>query len=59
MADDASKPLPYSLDFVSRLHTAVETGRLSLRKAADIVGVGLAGFEKLCRLYGRTLSYEV
>lgn len=59
VADDAPKPLPFSLDFVSRLHTAVETGRLSLRKAADIVDVGLAGFEKLCRLYGRSLSYEV
>ena len=52
-------PQLFSLEFVTRIHAAVESGRLSLRKAAFVLGMGLADFADLCQAYGRPLSYEV
>ena len=54
-------PAPQLLrsEFVARIHAAVESGRLSLRKAASVLGMGLADFVDLCQAYGRPLFYEV
>jgi len=57
--DEGPKPQLFSREFVSHVHAAVESGRLSLRKAASILGMGLADFADLCRTYGRPLSYDV
>jgi transcriptional regulator with XRE-family HTH domain len=54
-------PIPplFSAEFVSRVHTAVETGRLSLRRAARLLDMELFEFSTLCATYGLPLSYEV
>ncbi|HEX6750829.1 MAG TPA: helix-turn-helix transcriptional regulator [Longimicrobium sp.] len=54
-------PLPplFSREFISRVHTAVEAGRLSLRRAARLLDIDVADFAEICRSYGLSLSYEV
>ncbi len=56
LADEIPPPL-FSADFVRRVHTAVESGRLSLRRAAKLLGLSVSGFSDLCRQYGLPLSY--
>lgn len=53
------KPPLFNVEFVRRLHDAVEEGVLSLRKAAQILRTDTAGFAELCRSYGRQLTYDV
>lgn len=53
------EPLLFNATFVERVHTAVESGTISVRKACGILGLGMADFSALCRSYGRPLSYEV
>ncbi|HVG45031.1 MAG TPA: XRE family transcriptional regulator [Longimicrobium sp.] len=57
----AREPLPrlFSAEFVTRVHAAVEAGRLSLRRAARLLDLDPAGFADLCRSYGLVLSYSV
>lgn len=50
-------PSLFSAEFVARMHEAVETGRLSLRRAAALLGFPLSAFADLCLSYGRPLSY--
>jgi len=57
--DSGAKPQLFNVALVHRIHTAVESGRLSLRKASRILGLDAAGFAALCSAYGRQLSYEV
>jgi XRE family transcriptional regulator, fatty acid utilization regulator len=57
LADEAPPPL-FSADFVPRIHAAVESGRLSLRRAAKLLGLSLSDFADLCRQYGLLLSYD-
>jgi Zn-dependent peptidase ImmA (M78 family)/DNA-binding XRE family transcriptional regulator len=57
--EDTPIPPLFSLEFVRQFHTAVESGRISLRKASSILGLSVVGFGELCRIYGRSLSYEV
>ena len=52
-------PLLFSAPFIERVHEAVESGRLSLRRAAGLLGLPLDAFADLCRSYGRPLSYDV
>jgi XRE family transcriptional regulator, fatty acid utilization regulator len=52
-------PLLFSAAFIERVHEAVESGRLSLRRAAGLLGLTLEAFADLCRSYGRPLSYDV
>ena len=42
----------------ARVHEAVEAGRLSLRRAASLLGLSIHAFADLCRSYGRALSYD-
>jgi transcriptional regulator with XRE-family HTH domain/Zn-dependent peptidase ImmA (M78 family) len=53
------KPPLFNVEFVRRLHSAVEDGVLSLRKATQILATDTAGFAELCRSYGRQLTYDV
>ena len=52
-------PLLFSAPFIERVHDAVESGRLSLRRAAGLLGLSLEALADLCRSYGRPLSYDV
>ncbi len=52
-------PLPFNRPFVGRVYHAVEDGRLSLRKAVDLLGLGVDAFSRLCGAYNLELSYEV
>lgn len=52
------KPLLFSPAFVGRVHDAVEAGRLSVRRAAGLLGLSLTAFADVCRSYGRPLSYD-
>lgn len=58
-AAQAPAPPRFSPDFVDRIHDAVEGGRLSLGKAARLLGVTPSEFSDLCDTYGHTLSYEI
>lgn len=55
----APQPSLFSTAFVARVHEAVEGGRLSLRRAAGLLGLSLNDFADVCRSYGRPLSYDV
>ncbi len=54
----AAIPSLFSAEFVARVHEAVEAGRLSLRRAAALIGLSSSDFADLCRSYGRPLSYD-
>jgi XRE family transcriptional regulator, fatty acid utilization regulator len=51
-------PLLFSSAFVERVYEAVEAGRLSLRRAASLLGLSLNAFANVCSSYGRPLSYD-
>jgi Zn-dependent peptidase ImmA (M78 family)/DNA-binding XRE family transcriptional regulator len=55
---NGAPPPLFSARFVERVHSAVESGRLSLRKAAGLLELSLAEFSELCRTYGRPLSFD-
>jgi len=60
-AQQAARPvLPrlFNTAFVNRLHSAVEAGRLSLGRAATLLGLSMGEFAALCREHGRSLSYD-
>lgn len=52
-------PLLFSRRFVERVASAVEDGRLSLRRAAGLLGLTLAELADLCAAHGYPLSYEI
>lgn len=56
---DGPIPLLFNVTLVERVHTAIESGVLSLRKACRILGLSASDLGALCRSYGRPLSYEV
>jgi Zn-dependent peptidase ImmA (M78 family)/transcriptional regulator with XRE-family HTH domain len=57
----ARQPPPplFSRPFVERVSTAVEAGRLSLRRAAGLLDLSAAQLVELCADHGHPLSYEV
>jgi len=55
----SARPPLFNARFVARVHDGVETGRLSLRRAAALLGLSLSEFADVCRSYGRPLSYDV
>jgi Zn-dependent peptidase ImmA (M78 family)/transcriptional regulator with XRE-family HTH domain len=59
--DERSEEVPrlFSEEFVARVHRAVEDGRLSLRRAASLLGTSLPQFAHVCGSYGLDLSYQV
>lgn len=52
-------PLLFSRPFVERVSAAVEGGRLSLRRAASLLGLTLAELADLCEAHGCPLSYDL
>lgn len=58
LLSDKTPPPPFNDEFVRRVHTAVEAGRISVRRAARILGLKLSEFSDLCSRYGLQLSYD-
>ncbi len=56
---DDEEPLLFNQPFVSMISEAVDSGILSLRRAAGILGLGLEEFAKLCVAYGSPLEYDL
>jgi transcriptional regulator with XRE-family HTH domain/Zn-dependent peptidase ImmA (M78 family) len=52
-------PLLFSRRFVERVSSAVEAGRLSLRRAASLLDLSLAELADLCAAHGYPLSYDL
>lgn len=53
------RPALFSRAFVARVAGAVETGRLSLRRAASLLDLSPLELGELCAGYGHPLSYEL
>lgn len=53
-----SVPPLFSKRFIHWLHDAVETGRLSVLRASEILGISLVQFAALCQDYKRPLAYD-
>jgi Zn-dependent peptidase ImmA (M78 family)/DNA-binding XRE family transcriptional regulator len=58
MAGSAVPPL-FSRRFVERVAGAVEAGRLSMRRAAGLLGLSLAELVDVCAAHGHPLSYQL
>lgn len=56
-ASPPPSPPPFNDEFVRTVHAAVDTGRLSLRRAAKLLGVGLGEFSVICQQYGLAVPY--
>lgn len=52
-------PPPFSRAFVARIAEGVDTGRLSVRRAASLLDLVPAELGALCAAYGHPLSYEL
>lgn len=52
-------PLLFSRTFISRVASAVDAGRLSLRRAAGLLGVTTGELGELCDAHGVPLSYDL
>lgn len=52
-------PLLFSRRFIERVSGAVEAGRLSLRRAAALLGLSLAELADVCAAHGCPLSYDL
>jgi Zn-dependent peptidase ImmA (M78 family)/DNA-binding XRE family transcriptional regulator len=52
-------PLLFSRRFVKRVADAVDAGRLSLRRAAGLLGLSMTELTGLCAAHGCRLSYEL
>jgi len=55
----SSTPKRFSLSFVKMLHEALENGRLSARKAAKAMGLGLGGLTELFVQYDLAAPFEL
>jgi transcriptional regulator with XRE-family HTH domain len=53
-----SLPRLFSEYFVERIQGAIESGRLSVRRAAALLGLALPDLAALCAAYGRPLTYS-
>ena len=47
-----SAPLPFSAEFMRRVDSALGSGRLSVRRTADILGLAVGDVARLLRAYG-------
>lgn len=52
-------PLLFSRPFIQRVSGAVEAGRLSLRRAASLLGLSVGELAELCAAHGCPLSYAL
>lgn len=56
---DVEVPLLFSRKFVALVSRAVNNGRLSLRRAAGLLGLQAAEFWELCSAHGHPLAYDL
>ena len=57
-ADAMSLPLAFSARFVLRIATALDAGRLSAKRAANLLALSLADLSELLQAYGVEPSFE-
>lgn len=55
----SSPPKRFSFFFVNMLHESLEKGRLSARKAAKVIGLGLGGLKELFVQYDFSAPFEL
>jgi Zn-dependent peptidase ImmA (M78 family)/transcriptional regulator with XRE-family HTH domain len=58
-AAGAGLPPLFSRRFIERVASAVEAGRLSMRRAAGLLGLSLAELADVCAAHGHPLSYQL
>lgn len=58
-AAGAGVPPLFSRRFIERVAGAVEAGRLSMRRAAGLLGLSLAELADVCAVHGHPLSYQL
>lgn len=51
-------PTLFSARFITTVHSAVESGHMSVRRAASLLQLSLTDFANLCESYERSLSYD-
>lgn len=56
---EQSTPKLFSQDFVSRLHTALSKGKLSVRRAASLFGLTIQDLADLFRNYGLRVPFDL
>lgn len=56
---EGERPLLFSERFIALVARAVDSGRLSLRRAAGLLGLPVADFADLCSAHGCRLSYDL
>lgn len=56
---EKAKPLLFSQPFIARVAEAVESGRLSLRRASTLLDLTPEDFAGLCAAHGHPLSYSL
>jgi Zn-dependent peptidase ImmA (M78 family)/transcriptional regulator with XRE-family HTH domain len=56
---EQSRPKPFSQDFVSRIHTALSKGKLSVRRAASLLGLTIQDLADLFRDYGLPVPFDL
>lgn len=57
--EERRPPLLFSRVFVQRIQSAIEEGRLSLRRGVELLDMSPEEFGELCRAYDVPLSYEL
>jgi hypothetical protein len=57
--EDRRPPLPFSRVFIQRIQSAIEEGRLSLRRAVELLDMSPEELGELCRAYDVPLSYQL
>ncbi|MBI2927011.1 MAG: ImmA/IrrE family metallo-endopeptidase [Verrucomicrobia bacterium] len=57
--DPAGRPNLYNADFVKRLHTVLQRGFLTARKAADLLDCDLDDLRGICAAYGHALPFAL
>ncbi|HWP56931.1 MAG TPA: XRE family transcriptional regulator [Candidatus Acidoferrales bacterium] len=53
------KPRPFSAEFVKRLHVALSAGKLSVRRAASLLGTTIDGLADLFRAYDFPVPFDL
>lgn len=56
---EQTTPKPFSQDFVSRLHTALSKGKLSVRRGTSLLGVTIQDLADLFRDYGLPVPFDL
>jgi Zn-dependent peptidase ImmA (M78 family) len=58
-SNDHAQPLLFSRRYITRIAQAIDSGRLSLARAASLLGLEIRDLIDLCATYGEHLSYDL